>query len=209
MLISGKRPKQTTALRQASLVEAALQLAAHRNPAEITTGDLAQAVGITQGAVFRHFASKEMIWLAALDWATEYLIIRLQTAADDAAAQVNPLAALQAVFKTHVDFVVEHPGVPRVIFQELQYAQDTPLKASVRQLMTKYRAVVMGVLQRAQTQQRLAPGTDLTSAALLFMGSIQGLVMQSMISGQVQAIAQQAPGVFAIYLRGITTRECP
>lgn len=209
MLILERRPKQTTALRQASLVEAALQLAAHRNPADITTGDLAQAVGITQGAVFRHFASKEMIWLAALDWAAEHLITRLHNAADDAAVQANPLAALQAVFKAHVDFVVAHPGVPRVVFQELQYAQDTPLKASVRQLMAKYRAVVMGVLQRAQAQQLLAPGTDLPLAALLFMGSIQGLVMQSMISGQVHAIAQHAPGVFAIYLRGITARAYP
>jgi len=49
---TAKPLKQRTQVRQASLVEAALQLAAERSPANITTTDLANAVGITQGAVF-------------------------------------------------------------------------------------------------------------------------------------------------------------
>ena len=66
-------PRQATVIRKASLIEAALNLAAQRSPAGITTGDLAAAVGITQGAVFRHFSSKEAIWLSdeqgdAEDW---------------------------------------------------------------------------------------------------------------------------------------------
>ena len=55
--------KQPTHTRQAELVAAALALAAVRSPAEVTTAALAQAVGITQGAVFRHFESKQAIWL--------------------------------------------------------------------------------------------------------------------------------------------------
>lgn len=197
---SGKRLKQATEVRQAGLVEAALQLAAQRSPADITTGDLAQAVGISQGAVFRHFASKEAIWLAVMDRASDTLISRLQTAAGTA---LTPQAALQAVFMAHVDFVVAHPGVPRLLFQELQQAQDTALKASVRSLMQKYRSLLMGVLQQAQDQRWLAPGTDLQAAAVLFIGSVQGLVMQSLLSGDVRAVTTHAPGVLTIYLRGL------
>lgn len=206
MEITGKRPKQSTEVRQAGLVEAALALAARRSPAGITTGDLAQAVGITQGAVFRHFASKEAVWLAVLDWASDTLMARLHAAAS---AAPGPLAALQAVFIAHVDFVMAYPGVPRVIFQELQHAEDTPLKARVGSLMQQYRALLMALLQRAHQQQLLAPGTDLPAAAVLFVGSVQGLVMQSLISGQVRAMAAQAPGVFTLYLRGLTLKETP
>lgn len=203
MEISAKSGKQPTQIRQAGLVEAALALAAQRSPADITTGDLAKAVGITQGAVFRHFPNKEAVWLAVLDWTADTLMHRLQMAADAELAKADPLAALNAVFIAHVDFVVAHPGVPRVIFQELQHAQDTALKARVRGLMQQYRTLLMGVLDRAQAQQLLAPGSDLQAAAVLFVGSIQGLVMQSLISGDVRAMAQQAPAVFAIYLRGL------
>lgn len=201
MTLPVKRSRQATEFRQGSLVDAALQLAAQRSPADITTGDLALAVGISQGAVFRHFPSKEAIWLAVLDWTADTLIAQLQLAASQS---VNPLMALQAVFMAHVDFVMDHPGVPRVIFQELQHAQDTALKARVRGLMQQHRALVAGLLQRAQEQNLLEPGTDVAAAAVLFLGSVQGLVMQAMVSGQVQAMAAQAPGVFSIYLRGIS-----
>lgn len=208
-----KRPKLATEVRQASLVDAALQLAAQRSPAEITTTDLAHAVGITQGAVFRHFANKEAIWLAALDWTSDMLIARLQTASAIAKAgtttQADPLLSLQSVFMAHVGFVIEYPGVPRIIFQELQHAQDTLLKASVRALMQRYRFLVINLLQDAKERGLLAKDLDLSAAAVLFMGSVQGLVMQSMLTGQVQAMATQAPGVCAIYLRGITKKESP
>jgi len=213
-----KPPKQSTEVRQAGLVEAALRLAAQRSPADITTTDLAQAVGITQGAVFRHFASKEAIWLAALAWVSDVLMQRLHAAAGldakptDAPGSTTPpdaLAALQAVFLAHVDFVVAHPSVPRVIFQELQQPQDTPLKASVRQLMQQYRALLMRLLIRAKEDNLIAPSADLTGASVLFIGSIQGLVMQSLISGDGSAMRQQAPAVFALVQRGLQATATP
>ena len=110
-------PKQATEQRQASLVSAALALAAQHSPARVTTADLARAVGLTQGAVFRHFESKEAIWLAVLDWTHQTLIDRLLQVAKS--QQTSPLQALRAVFMAHIDFVQTYPGVPRLIFQEL------------------------------------------------------------------------------------------
>ena len=178
-------PKQATEQRQASLVAAALALAAQRSPADVTTADLAQAVGITQGAVFRHFESKAAIWLAVMDAVHDDLLARLRTAAT---TQAQPLAALRAVFMAHVDFVVEQPGVPRVIFQELQHPEDTPLKARVRRLMQDYRGLITGLLQQALAARQLAPGTDLQAAAVLFIGSVQGLVIKPKADGVNVAI---------------------
>jgi AcrR family transcriptional regulator len=192
--------KQPTETRQAALVAAALALAAERSPSEVTTAALAQAVGITQGAVFRHFESKEAIWVAVIDFAHRALLDRLRAAAD---AQPDPLLALRAVFMAHVGFVVEQPGVPRVIFQELQHPEDTPLKARVRELMQAYRALLAGLLERAKAERQLAPGIDLQAATVLFIGSVQGLVMQSLLSGQVGAMRQLAPNVFALFQQAI------
>ncbi len=199
MQVLDKPGKQATEVRQAGLIEAALRLAAQRSPSDITTGDLAQAVGITQGAVFRHFASKEAIWLATLDWVSTTLMARLNAAASQATA----LEALQAVFMAHVDFVVAHPGVPRIIFQELQHAGDTPLKARVRALMLHYRQLLSRLLTQARLDKTIASNTDLTSATVLFIGSIQGLVMQSMLSDNVAGMAVSAPGVYDLYQRGL------
>ncbi len=211
MEILDKPLKQRTGVRQASLVEAALLLAAQRSPASITTADLALVVGITQGAVFRHFASKEAIWLAVLDWATDTLMGRLQNAARHTqaanhlqlAGRSSELPALQAVFMAHVDFVVAYPGVPRVIFQELQSPGETALKTRVQGLMQRYRQLLMQLLQQAVQQRTIAQGTNLSAAAVLFIGAVQGLMMQAMISGDLPAMARQAPDVFAIFAHGV------
>jgi AcrR family transcriptional regulator len=195
---------------QTSLIDAALQLAAQRSPADITTGDLARAVGISQGAVFKHFSSKEAIWLAVLDWTSETLMSRLQAvvaapadASDTAPSAVPALATLRAVFMAHVDFVVAYPGVPRVIVQELQSPQDTALKNRVRGLMQRYRNLLLNVLQLALAQKALQPNFDMKAAVVLFIGSVQGLVMQAMISGDISAMKAQASGVFDIVQRGL------
>jgi len=38
---------------------------------------------------------------------------------------------------------------------------------------------------------------------VLFIGSIQGLVMQALLAGDASVMRQQAPAVFALYQRGL------
>lgn len=200
-MVANTRIKLKTEDRQAELVQAALGLAAQRSPAEITTGDLALAIGITQGGVFRHFDNKEAIWLAVLDWAHQSLMERLEQAAQ--ALQTNALQALRAVFMAHIGFVEQYPGVPRLVFQELQHAKPTPLKGRVQQLMADYRTLVAQLLDQAREERLLANDVDLRSAVVLFMGAVQGLVMQSLVTGNLQGLARQGKAVFNIYEAGL------
>ncbi len=45
--------------RRAITVETVIQLAAETNPSDITTKAIAERMGLTQGAIFRHFPSKD------------------------------------------------------------------------------------------------------------------------------------------------------
>lgn len=200
------RAKQPTEARQASLIEAALALAAEHCPADVTTAQLAQTIGVTQGAVFRHFESKEAIWLAVLDDTSARMLTLLQQAAGEQTDAVN---GLQAVFEAHVAFVIAHPGMPRLMFQELQHARETPLKAGVGRVMGAYRQLLLGLLERAQAEGQLAPGTDVMSAAVLFVGAIQGLVIQGLLSGGMDTVRARAPGVFSLLRTGLTGRPSP
>lgn len=198
--MSTSTPRLATASRQAEIIAAALRLAQERSPALITTTDLAQAIGVSQGALFKHFDSKDAIWLAAMEWVRDHLLHEIQAAA---AASDAPLEALRQVFEAHVNFVALHPGVPRMIFHELQQPADSPLKESVRSLMKSYRQVLLTLLKQATQAGLLAPGLDAPAAATMFVGIMQGLVMQSMLSGHVSTLRAEAPRVFELYLRGI------
>ena len=70
-----------------------------------------------------------------MTWVAERLLLRLDKAAGQAA---SPTAALQAVFMAHIGFVSERPGVPRLIFGELQRPGQTVAKQMVQTLIQQY-----------------------------------------------------------------------
>lgn len=189
-----------TETRQAEIIAGALRLAQTRSPGAITTAELAGAVGLSQGALFKHFASKDAVWLAALDWVAEHLLATLTSAAQQAN---GPVEALQRVFEAHVAFCITNPGVPRVIFHELQQPVDTPIKQKVRGLMHDYRQLLMTLMHAAVQRAEANPALNVPAAATMFVGLVQGLVMQSMLSGQVAHMAVDGPPVFQLFLRAI------
>jgi TetR/AcrR family transcriptional regulator len=186
--------------RQAEIVTAALRLARDTSPALITTTNIASAVGLTQGAVFKHFPTKDAIWVAAVHWVRGELMQSLRAAAAEAP---TPLDGLSAMFRAHVDFVVAQPGVPRLIFNELQQPADSATKQEVRAMLQGYRKLLLDTLEQAVAQGQVVADLDREAAATTFVGLIQGLVMQAMLVGRPAAMRPQADRVFALYLRSL------
>lgn len=170
-----------TETRRAEIVAAAIDLAARRSPAAITTTDLAVALGLTQGALFKHFASKDAVWLAVAEWTADTLLPLLDQAQ---VAEVSPTSGLRAVFLAHMRFIAAHPGVPRIVFHELQREVDSPAREQVRRMLQAYRRLVEGLVVRAIEKGEAAPELDHEAMAMLFIGAVQGLVMQSLVNGE-------------------------
>ncbi len=121
--------------RRSLTVKTVVSLAGTQNPSDITTAAIARQMNVTQGALFRHFPTKDAIWQAVMEWVADKLLDRLDRAAQEAN---SPLDALQAIFMAHIDFVVAHPGVPRMLFGELQRAEPTPAKKIAHGLLKRY-----------------------------------------------------------------------
>ena len=198
--------RQPAEARQAEMVQAVLCLAAQQEPASITTTDIAKAVGLSQGAVFRHFPNKQAIWLNVAQWLEATLLPLVQTAAQ---SSPDPLTSLGNIFRTHLQFVQENPGVPRFIFNELQRPADSPVKQQVAAMLQTYSGILIRVLQQAKTAGQVSPSLDERSAATLFIGSIQGLVMQAMLLGSSTSIQPMMAGVWALYLSAIRQEVAP
>lgn len=196
-----ERPQHLSAEeRRAATVQAVVDLAAEQNPAEITTTAIADRMGLTQGALFRHFPTKDAILEATMTWVGERLLVRVDKAAEGAA---SPAAALEAMFMTHIDFVAKHPGVPRMLFGELQRSEDTAAKRLVRTLLGRYRERLARLVEQGKREGSIAADVDTGVAISGFIGTLQGLVIQSLLSGEPGRIREGAPAAFALYRRGI------
>lgn len=186
--------------RRAEVVNAVIGLAAEQDPCSITTAAIAARLDLTQGAIFRHFPDKATIWEAVMGWVAEQLLTKIGRAAQNAP---SALAALEAVFLTHIDFIAAHPGVPRILSSELQRAEDTAAKLKVRILLEKYAHLLKKLLQTGKQQGELMPELDISSAVSAFIGIIQWMAAQSLLTEESQWLHQAAPKVLAIYRRGI------
>lgn len=198
------RIRRSSELRQAEIVQAVLALAAESSPADITTARIAAAMNLTQGAVFRHFPTKEAIWLAVAEWIEENLLGAIEEAS---LSSSEPLGQLRAMFRAHIGFAAAYPGAPRLIFHELQQPGDSAVKRRIRALLGSYRGTLLQVLKCAKDGRAAGRELDVEPAATLFIGAIQGLVMQSMLAGGMRGVEEAAEGVFEVYLSGIVGRR--
>ncbi|WP_286934752.1 MULTISPECIES: TetR/AcrR family transcriptional regulator [Aminobacterium] len=186
--------------RRVMTVEAVIELAGEQNPSEITTAAIAKHMGLTQGALFRYFPNKDAILRAVMEWVAERLMSRIDKAVH---AKASPLAALESMFMAHVDFITEHPGIPRMLFCELQRSEETVPKQMAQTLTMRYKERLNHFFEQGKNCGELDGKLDSEAAATLFVGSIQGVVMQSLIAGDVSHMRRNAPKVFGIYQRGI------
>jgi len=89
------------------------------------------------------------------------------------------------------------------MFGELQRTGDSLPRRMVRTLLGRYGERLQQLFAQGKAEGEIDSDLDAEAAATLFIGTIQGLVMQSMLSGDVERIRRDAPRVFAIYQRGI------
>ena len=190
--------------RQSEIIRVAVELAADKGVDSVTTQDMADAMQLTQGAIFRHFATKDDIWVAVMQWIRDRLMKVLDKAAADA---TDPLNAIERMFFAHITFISKHPAIPRLMFSELLHKKNSKLRQLIQGIISGYEAKIAGLLEAAKTQSQVSDELDSQSAAVLYIGMIQGLVMQSSIFGGKRSLQQQAENIFPILLHGIKTRS--
>ena len=186
--------------RRAATVDIVVALAAEKNPSEISTTDIAKKMGVTQGALFKHFPTKDAIVQAVIQWVADKLLSRIERAAR---VETSPIAAIEAMFFAHIRFVSEYPGAPRMLFSELQRKQASVPKQIATTLLKSYSLRLQQLLENGKTQGLVRADLDTKAAAGLLIGMIQGLVMQSLLVDNIKLMHIEAPKVFAIYRHGI------
>jgi AcrR family transcriptional regulator len=199
-----KRRRLSAERRQEEIVGVALGLAAERGVDAVTTQDMAMALGLTQGAIFRHFPTKDDIWAAAIRWIRSNLMAVVGAAA---AQGDGPLDALERMFFAHVSFIAKHPAIPRLVFSDQLLHKHPQLKQMIQELVTRYEAKLAALFKAAGEQGLTREGLDERSASTLFIGMIQGLVIQSTIFAGQRSLVDEAKKVFPVFLAGIRKPE--
>ncbi len=186
--------------RRAVTVEAVIQLAAEKNPSTITTAEIAARMNLTQGALFRHFPTKDALWQSVMEW----ISVRLLGDVDEVIGKANsPMEVLELMFMAHINFVARHPGAPRMMFAELQRPDKSEAKRITHSMLAHYGDRLETLFENAIAEGSIDMHLDVSAAKVMFIGIVQGLVMQSLIAGDTSVMLSNAKPVFALYCQAI------
>src|SRR2546423_4676818 len=103
-----ERPMRTrlrSSARRKELIAVAASLFASRGYYPVTVDDIGDAVGLTGTALYRHFRSKEALLVAVFDQVIEQWTDRIREVVAEAP---DPVSALRAIVRLHVEFAIEH-----------------------------------------------------------------------------------------------------
>ena len=188
--------------RKQQIVETVLELVAAHGTEAVSVQLVADAIGVTQPAVFRHFPTKEAMWLAVMDW-LEQRLVAIYSAADDSGEA--SLVVLSRMFLEHTKLIERYPALAKLVFSDHLRLQYPSLQTRFGKIHKAYAARLASVIHRAKSDRAVGDAVAAKVAAAMFLSLIQGLGFQFAIARLPARLSAEAEGVLALYLQAITS----
>ncbi len=114
---------------------------------KITTASLAARLGVSEAALYRHFASKAQMYEGLIEFVETTLfslVNKIQSETSDGATQAEQIVAML------LGFAEKNPGMTRVLIGEALVNEDERLQARINQLYDKLEAALRQSIRVAQ-----------------------------------------------------------
>lgn len=164
---------KSTEVRRKQIINAARKLIIKHGSEHITVRGIAKAVGITEGAIYRHFRSKKDILYLLADDIEDDLIGDLTRAS---AHGNSSLEVLDSVLRSHLSAIEKRRGVSFQVIAEIISLGDKTLNKKISEIINKYIGCLADLLSRGVKSGEIREDINLEAAATLLFGMIQCLV---------------------------------
>jgi len=164
---------QDTAIRKRQIVDAARMLIIRKGSEHVTIREMAKAIGLTEGALYRHFKSKSDVLSFLVNDIEETLLSDVDAARHD---NKPPLQTLENILKKHISEVEQKRGMSFQVIAEIISLGDKKLNKKVLDTINNYTQHIEELINEGKQQGEIRENIKSSSAAVLFFSSIQGLV---------------------------------
>jgi AcrR family transcriptional regulator len=168
-------PRLSAAERRRELVETAVRVFADGSYRGTTTAEIARAAGVSEPILYRHFASKRDLYLAALDHVWE----QARTAWEECLSSTTDVrSGLEEMGRGHYSVHDCKVQLAELWVQALgEAAEDPELREHLRRHMREVHDFMAGVIRRGQEQGVLHRDRDPDAEAWIFVaGGMLGMV---------------------------------
>lgn len=141
----------------------------------ITTAGLAQAVGVSEAALYRHFASKARMFEALIDFAEDSvftLVNRILEQDHDAVTRCERIA------RVVLGFSDRNPGITRILLGDALVGENERLRARVGRFFERVETQLKQVLREANLTEGQRAAAAIDASANQIMALIEGRMCQ-------------------------------
>lgn len=171
------RKRKSAADRRAEIIETVIALSADIGPDRVTTQHLADRVGVTQPAIFRHFSTKSEIWDAVSARIAENVTEAAKPKADQTGTHLSN-DTIHAHLGRYFKLVHQRPSVPSILHSRELQAGNEALRLRFQTLMHNRRTWIADLVHRGQKDGHHRADLRAKDIANLILNAVQGLSMQ-------------------------------
>ncbi len=178
-----RAPSRSSQLRRQQAIETLLELASERPPSQIRTAQISERMGLSEAALFRHFPSKESLWLATLEHGIALAWQQIDHLLRSPRSLTRPLDALRELLRLQFSINRTLPGLPPLIFHELQNRAPGACRGVVINHLERLRQRLEELVGLAQRHRELSPEMSSATLADTLLTLMLGLLLQDQIRG--------------------------
>lgn len=198
------RIRKSAEARKAEIIGATLRLAGKLGPERLTTEAVAEAVGLTQPGVFRHFPKKQDLWEAVAARVGAMMEARWTKAQSPDAA---PIDQIQALIAAQLRLIQSTPAIPAILFSRELHTKNKGLRQAFFGLLSRFHRVIADLAAHARDAGSLRGDLDPDDAAYLIIGLVQGLAVRWSISGRSFDLAAEGSRLLDLQLSGFADKK--
>ncbi len=164
---------KNTEVRRRQIINAARKLIIRHGSEHVTVRGIAETVGISEGAIYRHFKSKRDILSLLADDIENNLLGDITRAS---AHGNSSLEVLDSVLRSHLSAIEKRRGVSFQVIAEIISLGDKSLNKKISEFINKYVDYLAELLARGVKSGEVREDINLEAAATVLFGMVQGLV---------------------------------
>ena len=166
--------------RRQQILEALARELETRPGARITTARLAEVVGVSEAALYRHFPSKAKMFEALIEFAEESVFgLTSRVLAEEADAPRR----CERILTMLLTFSDRNPGITRVLLGEALVGENERLRVRVSQFFDRFETQLKQILREGEQVADLGLRASVAAIANLLMAVVEGRMMQFSRSG--------------------------
>jgi len=186
--------------RQNQIINATLDIISERGFGSLTTAEIAARVGVSEGAIFKHFSAKSEILQAVLLYIKNSLLPMAETVAGE---DLPAAGRLEKIMRSKFNFFTKHPGVPKIIFSEQVHLYDQKLRDILLSTVRGYSRVILAIVAAGIKEGAFRKDIDPETATEAYLGLVQVNVFKWSLSGHAWELSGRVDKIIDYYIKSL------